>query len=117
MSDPTWPAALPQISLMSGYFEEPEDNVIRSKTDAGPGKARRRYTAVAVPSVMSCILTTDQVATFITWWRDTVFDGSIPFQQAHHRTGLTARYLPTAPYRIAREDDGYLLTIPVKELP
>jgi len=120
MSDPIWPAVLPQVPIKDGYSEEPQDNVVRSQPDAGPGKSRRRYTAIGVSTGVSYKMSESQVQTFITFWRDSIFDGSIPYKKAHHRTGVEKRFKATAPYKLASHQGGggkYVVTLFLKELP
>lgn len=120
MADPVWPAALPQTPLRDGYSEEPQNNVLETPTDAGPGESRRRYTAVAVKNGYSFRMTQPQTMTFETFWRQQIFDGSIPFVMMHSRKGADARFRSIAPYKIVPWPEGgntYLVNLFLKELP
>ncbi len=118
MADPVWPSSLPQFPIDSGYSEEPEDNVLRSPTDIGPGKSRRRYTAVTVKTGYSVVMDGAQVTTFTTWWTDTLFDGAIPFQHTHPRAGTAVRFRPVAPFKLEHYSGAdYLVTLFLKVVP
>jgi hypothetical protein len=59
----TWPTSLPSIFLTDGYAQGFGDGRIRSATDTGPGKVRRRSTAMASPVVGRMLMTAAQLAT------------------------------------------------------
>lgn len=91
----TWPATLPQEMLKDGYARSAGDNVIRSSMDAGPGKARRRFTAVAKPMVGSVLLTDAQLAIFKGFYADDLLDGSLRFDwvdQDDQATAIECRF-------------------------
>lgn len=58
----TWPNTLPQVP-QRGYSEQGGVNLVRSQTDTGPAKQRRRAASANKLSV-SFLMTTAQVATF-----------------------------------------------------
>lgn len=88
MAIPTWPTAnnFPQ-SPQKGFTESVGVNVIRSQTDAGPAKQRRRARR---PSTMdlSFILTTQQTQTLETFVEDTL-EGVKRFGFLHPRLNTT----------------------------
>lgn len=106
MSFPVWPATLPTRVLVDGYAERPADVVLRSKTDTGPGKARRRSTAARRP--IKCTIAVDgvQLDDLEAFFDDTLKGGSIPFDWVHPRTGLAATFSFSSPPEIAPEPGG-----------
>lgn len=58
----TWPLSLPQTPER-GFSEQNGVNIIRTQTDTGPAKQRRRAASAAKMSV-SFLMTTAQVAVF-----------------------------------------------------
>lgn len=67
-----WPPALPQ-SLPLGQQEDEDDNVIRTETESGPAKLRRRYTAVVRTIVVRrFILSEDRYDTLMDFYRNTL---------------------------------------------
>jgi hypothetical protein len=96
MAIPSWPTAnsFPQVP-QKGFTESVGLNIIRSPTDSGPAKMRRRGT---VPNTMdlSFILTTAQTTTLETFIKDTLL-GVKRFSFPHPRTAATveARIIPS----------------------
>lgn len=87
-----WPISLPQIPLRDGYRETEPDVVRRFETDEGPAKQRPRFTTGVRPFVLQIEMDIDQVATFDTFYRDTLRDGNIPFAWKHPRTQVNTNF-------------------------
>jgi hypothetical protein len=90
----TWPVTLPQVP-QKGFQESIGVNVIRTATDAGPAKQRRRARR---PSTfdLSFILTTDQTQTLETFINESLF-GVKRFNFPHPRllgTTVEVRIVP-----------------------
>lgn len=83
MAIPTWPLTLPQAP-QKGFTESLGMNIIRSQTDMGPAKQRRRGVS---PNTMEVnfILTSEQTATLETFTQDTLA-GVKRFSFIHPRT-------------------------------
>jgi hypothetical protein len=75
----TWPATLPQEILVDGNSEAMGDGRLRSQTDTGPGKVRRRSTAMARPLSGSMMMSDDQLDAFEEFVLDDLGGGSLPF--------------------------------------
>lgn len=105
---PTWPSSLP-APRRSGYEEGPQDNTIGSQTDTGPGKVRRRFTAVADDCGFELRVTEDQLNTFINFHKNTLRSGTLPFTYTHPRTSdtVSARFKPKTPPRWTRVGGAY----------
>ena len=74
----TYPAALPAPAA-EGYGIEPIDPVIRTDMDAGPIRARRRYTNAPSRVSVTWVLTRQQFAVFEAWHKHTLQDGAASF--------------------------------------
>lgn len=74
-----WPSVLPQYLRQSGYSEQLAAQVIRTQMDAGPAKARRRFTAAPRPVTGEIVVTADQLAFFRTWYDAVLLGGSMRF--------------------------------------
>lgn len=89
----SWPSTLPQ-SPQKGFSESVGINVIRSQTDVGPAKQRRRAKR---PSEMnlSFLMTTAQTQTLETFIKDTI-SGVKRFTFTHPRlyTTVDVRIIP-----------------------
>ncbi|GIX17695.1 MAG: hypothetical protein KatS3mg119_1881 [Rhodothalassiaceae bacterium] len=68
----SWPAGLPQRPLREGARFVRASNVIRTTFEAGVAKQRRRYSAVAEEADLQMLMTQAELATFLTWYRDTL---------------------------------------------
>jgi len=79
MSVPAWNVNLPQELFVAGYGQSPPAVTIKSEMDAGPAKVRRRFTAGVSPVSGTMIMTAAQLATFDTFYNDTLLGGSLRF--------------------------------------
>lgn len=97
-----WPVSLPQ-NVRRDFSEDAGALIIRTPTDAGPAKMRRRG---ARPSKLSVgfFMTAAQIATFETFVLTTL-KGTARFGFPHPRTGnqVEARIIPA--------DDGSLYSV------
>jgi hypothetical protein len=91
MSNPTWPSTLPPPVADNSAGYQAVSNAVRSNTEAGVAKVRRRFTAVATPFNCNLKLTQAQYATLITFYETTLLD-VLPFDWTDWRTGVTASY-------------------------
>jgi hypothetical protein len=92
-----WPASLPQRFLQDpGTSEQPPDVILESQMDAGPPKARRRFTAGFRMVGGSLALTHVQRATLDDFFMNTVQGGALPFDWIHPITSAPAtfRFMP-----------------------
>lgn len=80
-----WP--LPSRKLHIGFQRVPLPNVVRSQFDVGPAKTRRRATARGFDIKGTITITDAELATFETWFEDTILDGSLEFDWTDPQTG------------------------------
>jgi hypothetical protein len=74
-----WPGILPQQLLISGYGEQFADQVLRTQMDAGPAKARRRFTAAPRPISGEIVVTPAQLVFFRAWYYNVLMGGALRF--------------------------------------
>lgn len=74
-----WPSILPQYLQVSGYSEALANQLLRSEMDAGPAKARRRFTAATRPVTGDIVVTQEQLAFFRYWFANVIYGGSLRF--------------------------------------
>jgi hypothetical protein len=89
---PTWPVSLPQTPLIAGYSEQPPDIIVETKMDAGPPKARRRFSAGIRPIKVKMLMTTAQVETLDVFYITTLAGGALTFDYTHPRTEASETY-------------------------
>ena len=78
MANPEWPPALPNL-LVAGYSESAPKLSLRTTMDAGPAKARRRFTAGVRPIKGKLLLTALQVEVLWDFWMNLCASGATPF--------------------------------------
>lgn len=102
MAGATWPLTLPQSPLLSGYTETMPSTLLRSDTDTGPAKVRRRGNAKPVVVQASYILSTEQVELLDTFVYETIgggarcFDWPRPRFKAQNGRYVRARLMPSS---------------------
>lgn len=74
-----WPPALPQKPQADGYKELMPSNLIRSETDTGPAKVRRRGNAKPVIVSATYVMTTAECATLDSFVYDSLGGGAVCF--------------------------------------
>ena len=96
MTSIVWPPELPTDVLVEGYDEAFPDPLIRTKTESGVAKVRRRFTAIAQPLTVQFDMTRAQVDIFESFLEDTLKGGALPFDWTHPRKliAVQARIIP-----------------------
>lgn len=74
----TWPGSLPQY-MEIGLSETRQQGFVRSPTDAGPPKQRKRFTAVSRFVTGTMTLSKAQRDTFETFYKTTLGEGAAEF--------------------------------------
>lgn len=74
-----WPFTLPQKPLISGYSEVMPSNLLRSETETGPAKVRRRGGAKPVVAQASYIMSTEQIQLLDKFVYETIDGGAVCF--------------------------------------
>lgn len=87
-----WPAQLPKAPRVFSYRQTSPRVVVRSQTDAGPAKVRRRTTAGSETCDIELVLTRQQVALLKQFFNVSVAGGSLEFEWKHHQTGNPIAY-------------------------
>jgi hypothetical protein len=100
---PAWPAALPEFNA-DGFSEAWQDGVVRTQMDAGPAFQRRRYTATPRYVTTTLYLTSAQIETLRTFFRDTLLGGGAWFDWEDPRTGAAAQLRFRGPPAISSPD-------------
>lgn len=84
---PAWPASLPGFS--TGVSDTRQTGVIRSKTDFGPGKQRRRFSAVSRRLGAEMLLSDAERTTLETFYSTTLGEGALDFTMDDPHDGAT----------------------------
>lgn len=97
-----WPPSLPQVP-QKGYSETGGVLVVKTPTDSGPSKMRKRGNKPQLLNVQF-LMTSAQVTTFETFVRSTI-QGTIRFGFPHPRLGVVSEV------RIVPQGDGDYYTL------
>jgi hypothetical protein len=124
MSSAVWPASLPQNLRVGDHEETPPDTVLRTEMDAGPAKARKRFSTMPRKFSGSLVMTRDQLAEFDEFFNDVIGGGALPFEWKIPRTAVTCdvrltkapAYKPTSP-RAEDASDYWIVTLDLEVMP
>ena len=106
----TWPDTLPPSPLIDGLEEEEPDIILRTQMDAGPAKTRLRFTSGVAPLKWPTLLTTEQRATLINFYRVTCAYGALSYNVTHPITGDTISVRFVKPPKIVPASDKFFRT-------
>src|SRR5512134_3115838 len=101
MPAPVWPVGLPQKPLKTGFRETPPNLVVRSQTDVGPPKARRRATAGVTSFEMQFRLSAARLATLRTFYNFDLQGVALTFIWTHPVTNAACQFRIVQPPEIA----------------
>lgn len=93
----TWPVTLPNFVLENGYQEAFPKNTVETEMEAGPTKARRRYTATFRRFSVMMNMDYTQSDTFETFYKVACASGTLPFDWVHPRTQAPMSFRFTGP--------------------
>jgi hypothetical protein len=121
MSVPVWPAGLPQEPIKSGYSEQFPDNLLRSSSESGVAKVRRKGATPPFKITVTMLLTAGQRLMLQSFARDTLLDGALRFEFVHPVDDVTfeARLVPADKglYTIKPHGLDYQVTLNMEVLP
>ncbi|MEE0892509.1 MAG: hypothetical protein UIT85_00610 [Treponema sp.] len=86
MTDILWPISLPQVMILDGLQGQRRSNVIRTSMDAGPQKARRRYTVASKDFDGAIIVTEEQRRILEDFYVNTIKSGALRFRMKDPQT-------------------------------
>ncbi len=92
MPIPSWPASLPQRPFADGFAETLPNLLVRSTTDIGPAKARRRTTAGVTRLKAAFQLSPAQLATCRSFFAADLQGGALSFSWTHPGTGAIGAF-------------------------
>jgi len=104
MANITWPELLPATLLIDGLSKQPQSSVIRTAMDAGPKKARRRYTARTVKFSGRQVFDSLELAVFEQFYQFVLADGVLRFNFTDPTTLETGEFRFTADYAVTSID-------------
>jgi hypothetical protein len=73
-----WPSELPR-PLRAGYQRTSGESRLRTTNDKGPARQRRRFSSVTDTLDLTFILTMNEWARLLRFYREETLDGALPF--------------------------------------
>jgi len=116
MANITWPNLLPTTLLIDGLSKQPQGNVIRTTMDAGPKKARRRYTARTVKFSGKQIFDGAELAVFEQFYQNVLADGVLRFNFTDPTTLETGEFRFTTDYTVSTVDGLFDVSMSLERL-
>jgi hypothetical protein len=101
---------------MEGLQAKPNSNVIRTAMDAGPQKARRRYTASTKIFTGRIILNAEQRALFEQFYHTALADGVLRFNFTNPQTLETQEFRFTDDYTETSIDGGFEISLSLERM-
>lgn len=120
MAIPRWPTTLPLRPLKAGFSEQYPNNLLRSDSEAGVTKVRRKGAAKPWLLTVPLSLTATQRQILISFVKDTLFDGALRFAFSHPVTDadVEVRIVPgDGLFEISPAGLKYVTTIKLEVLP
>lgn len=87
----TWPNSELPAPQWDSLQIEAQDAVLRSQMDSGPGKTRRRFTAISTYIQATWIFTREEFVRFVTFYESETFLGSSTFLWVHPVTNASVQ--------------------------
>ena len=116
MANITWPELLPSGLLAGGFSKQPQGSVIRTAMDAGPKKARRRYTAGTVKYSGKQIFDAAELAVFEQFYHNVLADGVLRFNFTDPVTLEAAEFRFAADYSVNSVDGLFEVSTQLERL-
>lgn len=79
MAVDNWPSNVPHCFVLGSFEEQLGDGLLRSQTDTGPAKIRRRSSAMPRNAAGTLRLTSDELKALIAFIQTTLMGGALPF--------------------------------------
>lgn len=116
MTNIIWPSSLPQVIRLEGLSTKRKSNVIRTQMDAGPQKARRRYTVATKEFTGSVVLTELQRETLEDWYDNELGSGVLRFLMKDPQTLRTAEFRFLEDYTEESNDGLWIITMKLEKM-
>lgn len=113
-----WPTSLPQSPLRDGYEETMTSATLRTETEVGPAKLRRRYRSSPIHHKMRFIMDESQLNTLETFYKTDTVGGALEFTMPHpiKNTTMTVRFLEDRPYSVTYYGSKYMVEMTLEQI-
>ena len=107
---------MPQVLILDGLNAEKKNAVIRSETDAGPAKQRRRYTVATKDFSGSMVVTESQREKLEAWFDSVIGGGALRFVMKDPQTLELAEFRFRQPYKEESLDGKWRITMSLEKM-
>lgn len=87
-----WPSDVNTYARTGTYSENPDTNFAEFAPEVGPPKRRRRMSISSDTITFSVWMKAAECASFLTFYRTALADGTLPFIRTRPRTGTTETF-------------------------
>lgn len=116
MTNIMWPTSIPQLLRLDGQKAQRKNNVIRTQMDAGPSKARKRYTVSEKLFEGTIIVTEEERQILENWYRDTLGDGTLRFAMKDPQSLQLSEFRFTEDYTEVSLEGLWKITMKLEKL-
>ena len=116
MTNITWPSSLPQVIRLEGLSGKKKSNVVRTQMDAGPQKARRRYTVSSKVFTGSVVLTEAQRELLEDWYDNILGSGVLRFVMKDPQTLEPSEFRFLEEYTEESSDGLWIITMQLEKM-
>lgn len=116
MTNIIWPKELPQMLRIDGLSGQMQTSVIRTEMDAGPAKARQRYTVATKIFSGSIIVSEDQRRILEQWFKINLGGGVLRFQMLHPQTGEYKEFRFVEDYQEVAADGKWEISMKMEQM-
>jgi hypothetical protein len=116
MTEITWPSSLPQVIRLEGLNAKKKSNIIRTQMDAGPQKARRRYTVNTKEFTGSVVLTESQRELLEDWYDNILGSGVLRFVMKDPQTLEPSEFRFLEEYTEESNDGLWIITMQLEKM-
>ena len=116
MTNIQWPSSLPQVMILDGQKAKKKPNVIRTQMDAGPQKARKRYTVQTKEFTGSIIINELQREILEAFYDSTLGSGVLRFTMKDPQTLLPAEFRFLNEYKEDALDGLWQITMNLEKM-
>jgi len=116
MANIAWPELLPAVLLIDGLSKQPQSSVIRTAMDAGPKKARRRYTARTINFSGRQVFDAAELAVFEQFYHNVLADGVLRFNFTDPTTLEAAEFRFAADYSVRAVEGFFEVSMQLERL-
>ena len=118
MTTSVWPTGLPCVFQLQGIGVEPVQNTIAIDPEVGSPLTRVRFTGTMDTITGSFVFKNrTQVQTFLTFWRTTLSQGSLPFTFKHPITSATVDMIFMSVPKFSKLGTTYSAAVTLRTMP